>query len=112
MRVRWVILVAAALMLPPLQAQVSKVQREAADWPMCNRDLAATRYSPLTQITTRNVSRLTRAWSYKIGKNRTTGITGGSELTPIVVAIVAAGASAIDDPEPAGSESLVVFALP
>src|SRR2546422_6087313 len=85
MRVRWVILVAAALMLPALQAQVSKVQREAAEWPMYNRDLAATRFSPLTQITTRNVARLTRAWTYKIGKVRAEGITGGSELTPIVV---------------------------
>jgi len=28
------------------------------------------------------------------------------------VAVVAAGASALDDPEPAGKEALVVFALP
>ena len=37
----------------------------AADWPTYNRDLAGTRYSPLTQITPRNVSSLREAWSYK-----------------------------------------------
>ena len=29
---------------------------QGADWPMFNRDLAGTRYSPLAQITTRNVA--------------------------------------------------------
>ena len=76
----------AALVLPMLQAQVGTPQKNpAAEWPMYNRDLAATRFSPLTQINTRNVARLTRAWTYKIGKVRAEGITGGSELTPIVV---------------------------
>jgi glucose dehydrogenase len=32
--------------------------QKAADWPMFNRDLAGTRYSPLTQINTGNVSKL------------------------------------------------------
>jgi len=53
---------------------------------MYNRDLAGTRHSPLTQINTNNVARLTRAWSYKIGQDRTAGsLSGGSEFTPIVV---------------------------
>lgn len=85
---RWIItfVAGAALVLPMLQAQVGIPQKNpAAEWPMYNRDLAATRFSPLTQITTRNVARLTRAWTYKIGKVRAEGITGGSELTPIVV---------------------------
>jgi glucose dehydrogenase len=68
-----------------VQAQVRAPQNEAADWPMYNRDLAGSRFSPLNQINTRNVARLARAWSYKIGKVTATGITGGSELTPIVV---------------------------
>src|SRR6187401_2051954 len=38
----------------------------ASDWPTYNRDLAGTRYSPLTQINTTNVSTLTRAWSYRL----------------------------------------------
>ena len=36
------------------------------DWPTYNRDLAGTRYSPLTQINTTNVSTLTQAWSYRL----------------------------------------------
>ena len=53
---------------------------------MVNRDLASTRYSPLSQINRRNVARLTRAWSYHLGFESTAaGITGGSEFTPIVV---------------------------
>ena len=57
---------------------------------MYNHDLAGTRYSPLTQITTKNVANLKQAWSYKLrspsdaGK-RLTGIGGFSEATPIVV---------------------------
>ncbi len=85
---RWIFLIAAitASVLPVVEAQVGTSQKNAAaDWPMYNRDLAATRFSPLTQINTRNVSRLTRAWTYKTGKVRAEGITGGSELTPIVV---------------------------
>src|SRR6202158_5028958 len=62
-------------------------QNSAGDWPMFNRDLAATRYSPLTQINTKNVGKLTRAWSYKLNRHPSSGsITGGSEFTPIVVA--------------------------
>ena len=37
-----------------------------ADWPTYNRDLAGTRYSPLTQINTTNVATLTQAWSYRL----------------------------------------------
>jgi quinoprotein glucose dehydrogenase len=38
----------------------------AGDWPTYNRDLAGTRYSPLTQINTKNVSTLAPAWSYRL----------------------------------------------
>jgi glucose dehydrogenase len=92
MRTRWIVLliavlaIPAAMMLSTLQAQVGTPQtNSAADWPMYNRDLAGTRFSPLTQITTRNVSRLAPAWTYKVGKNASTGISGGTEYTPIVV---------------------------
>ncbi len=36
------------------------------DWPMYTRDLAGTRYSPLKQINTSNVSKLNQAWTYKL----------------------------------------------
>ena len=88
MRARFLIcvLAVAALVLPVLQAQVQNASRNpAAEWPMYNRDHAGTRFSPLTQINTRNVGRLTQAWSFKMGKVRAEGITGGTEYTPIVV---------------------------
>src|SRR5690349_12840571 len=62
------------------------VATRAGDWPSYNRDLAGTRYSPLTQITGINVADLRQAWVYRLGRNTTTGsLWGGSELTPLVV---------------------------
>ena len=46
------------------------------DWPNYNRDLAATRFSPLKQITPANVARLTKVWS-------TTG--AGNQVVPLVI---------------------------
>jgi glucose dehydrogenase len=48
-----------------------------ADWPAINRDAAATRYSPLTEIHTGNVGGLAEAWTYELG--------GNSTAVPIVV---------------------------
>lgn len=64
--------------------------QKAADWPMFNRDLAGTRYSPLTQINTSNVAKLTKAWTYEFNREGKV-ISGDSpselyqEITPIVV---------------------------
>jgi glucose dehydrogenase len=41
------------------------------DWRTINRDPAATRFSPLTQINRDNVSDLTEAWTYSLGGNTT-----------------------------------------
>ena len=41
------------------------------DWPNLNRDLAATRFSPLTQINTSNVASLKQAWTYRLGGGAT-----------------------------------------
>ena len=67
-------------LLPALYAQ-------NGDWPMYNRDPAGTRYSPLTQINTKNAAKLTQAWSYplKSGAPGRGGSGSGSEVTPIVV---------------------------
>jgi quinoprotein glucose dehydrogenase len=84
-RIRSVFLVLLAL-LSVLHAQTPQNSLGAADWPMYNRDLLGTRHSPLTEITPANVSRLRQVWSFKVGRDRTSGgITGGSEFTPIVV---------------------------
>ena len=50
-----IVMVSASVLAPVAQ----EPQRSAdADWPMYNRDLAGTRYSPLAQINTRTVSAL------------------------------------------------------
>jgi len=36
------------------------------DWPTYGHDSGSTRYSPLKQITTKNVSKLAPAWTYHI----------------------------------------------
>jgi quinoprotein glucose dehydrogenase len=60
------------------------------DWPMFLHDLAGTRYSPLTQIDTSNVSTLKQAWLYRFNRPGKK-IVGNSpselyqEVTPIVV---------------------------
>jgi glucose dehydrogenase len=55
---------AVAALLPAFaQAPKSK----SGDWPMYTRDFAGTRYSPLSQISTTNVSNLKLAWSYRLG---------------------------------------------
>lgn len=58
-----------------------------ADWPMYNRDLAGTRFSPLTQINPKNVATLTKAWAYRLQNDPAAGGPQGptSEATPIVV---------------------------
>ena len=77
----WILLALA----PTLLAQNAK--RPGADWPMFNRDLAGTRYSPLTQITTRSVATLKQAWLYPLqpANFRFATASGMSELTPVVV---------------------------
>ncbi len=62
-------------------------QGPSSDWPMYNRDPAGTRYSPLTQINTKNASKLHLAWTYQLRSAGTgRGARGsGSEATPIVV---------------------------
>ncbi len=58
----------------------------ASDWPTYNRDLAATRYSPLTEINPANVSTLKQAWSYKLRPDADSPNSGTmNEVTPIVV---------------------------
>ena len=64
MRVRYAVLLTAATLLP-LVAQTPK-SNPAADWPMYNRDLGGTRYSPLTQINATNISNVKLAWSYRL----------------------------------------------
>jgi glucose dehydrogenase len=52
------------LCTPSSKAQLPKDKDNGADWPTYTRDLAGTRYSPLTQINRSNVAKLVPAWTY------------------------------------------------
>src|SRR6478736_5687641 len=100
-RLKWIIVGICCAALPALLlSQTAQSTKAAADWPMYNRDLASTRYSPLNQINTTNVTKLTQAWTFKPaapaaandgkggGKGGAKGGGGGGlsgEVTPIVV---------------------------
>src|SRR4026208_1673363 len=67
MRWRYAILFSGILALGVASVAQQNAKRSPdSDWPTYNRDLAGTRYSPLTQINTKNVSTLTQAWSYRL----------------------------------------------
>ncbi len=88
MRARALVVAAAAALLPMLllHAQADRTAGANGDWPTYNRDLAGTRYSPLARINTGNVARLVPAWSYRLDRTSAAlSLTGGSELTPLVV---------------------------
>ena len=55
-----------ATILPVAYAEAGQAKLNADDWPHYTRDLAGTRYSPLRQINTRNVSKLAPAWSFRL----------------------------------------------
>jgi quinoprotein glucose dehydrogenase len=71
------IVVTAAVTMRTGLAQDKRDQVAPGDWPNLNRDLAATRYSPLTQINASNVTSLKEAWTFKMG--------GGASSVPLVV---------------------------
>ena len=59
--------------------------RGATDWPATNYDQSANRYSPLTQITAKNVATLERVWSFHIKPADFTGRMREDEAIPIVI---------------------------
>jgi len=61
-----------------VSAQKTNGRSPDADWPMFNRDLAGTRFSPLTQINTTNVTKLTQSWTYKLRPQDGKALTGQS----------------------------------
>src|SRR5512147_831116 len=73
-------LLAAAVLAPALTAQST-----SGEWSAYGHDAAGTRYSPLTQITRDNVSRLTVAWTYRTGDTAHTRQTVKFEATPLMV---------------------------
>jgi quinoprotein glucose dehydrogenase len=63
---------------------------QADDWGAYGRDLAGTRFSPLTQVTAANVAGLKPAWTFHTGDISTGQVKGGGprsgfETTPLVI---------------------------
>jgi len=68
-------------------AAVSSAQRKpgATDWPSTNYDETANRYSPLDQITEKNVATLQQVWSFHLKPSGYTGRPREDEAIPIVI---------------------------
>src|SRR5215831_16201552 len=56
----------------------------AGDWPLINRNLAANRYSPLTEINAGNAAKLASSWTFQLGGNSTAVpiVAGGIMFVP------------------------------
>jgi len=54
------------------------------DWPIYRHDLAGTGYSPLTQIDTGNVAKLSRVWSYSLQSDAPAAAARGGRVAPVV----------------------------
>jgi glucose dehydrogenase len=85
------VLAASLFSVVHLQTTVLPQSRRSsgADWPTFNRDLGGTRYSPLKQITPKNVANLKLAWRFPLRPDTSGPAAGGlgpySQATPIVV---------------------------
>jgi glucose dehydrogenase len=90
MKVGHVTLLSLSAFLLVRAAAAQSAKTPPGDWPMFNRDLAGTRYSPLTQINTTNVTKLERVWSFRFRTDEERKILRAnlgafSEVTPIVI---------------------------
>jgi quinoprotein glucose dehydrogenase len=83
MKARVAFMAGAALLASAAYAQTAQTTTESGDWPRYTRDLAGTRYSPLTQINTTNVGKLAPAWSFRVRPQGGGSIV--SSATPIMV---------------------------
>ena len=82
-------LLAMVLYVQPGIPQQRGTRFVLGDWPSYNRDSAGTRFSPLTQINTKNVGNLTLAWKMLLRPDRNgppaSALGPYSQATPIVV---------------------------
>src|SRR5262249_10777926 len=62
----------------PKHDDLVAAEGRSRDWPMPEHDYSGTRYSPLSQITSANVSRLRAVCLYQVGEN------GSFQTAPIV----------------------------
>jgi hypothetical protein len=83
--------VAALLAFAAPVAVLAQDAVPAGDWPTINRDLAATRYSPLDEINKSNVGKLALKWSYAMKGFNTAAplVVNGTMYFPVANRIVA-----------------------
>jgi PQQ-dependent dehydrogenase (methanol/ethanol family) len=74
-----VLLLASCGIAGPVGAQARPSAPPAGEWPAPGRDLSGTRFSPLSEISTRSIGGLKLLWSYGTGSLR------GHEGNPLVV---------------------------
>ncbi len=99
MRLHYAVIFAAATIVPlAAQTQSTRKPNPDADWPMYNRDVSGTRYSPLTEINTKNVTNLKPAWSVRLAAPAAPGGRGGGRGAAPVPA-----AEECDAPAPGGA---------
>lgn len=88
------VFVLIGITLPTVNGQKGKRnQTTQGDWPVYGRDSGGQRYSPLTQINTKNVTQLQRAWTYHMRGDAAASATQSSrrsrprssQATPIVI---------------------------
>ena len=72
-----IVLICALSALPIVYGQT--------DWPAYGGDLANTRYSPLDQINTQNITKLTQAWLYDTRPQGSAKTNRTTQATPLVV---------------------------
>jgi len=77
----------ACAILAATSATVSRAAgaQGATDWPSTNYDQTANRYSPLTQLSSRNVGGLQQAWSIHLKPAGWTGPMREDQAIPIVI---------------------------
>ena len=78
MQQKWISLLAGIAILP-FAFTTRRRQNAAKDWPLYRGDLEGMGYSPLKQINTHNVDKLTQSWTQQLTTH------GSLEATPIAV---------------------------
>src|SRR6478736_3054132 len=74
------------LLAASLPLAVSQAAPSAKDWPAYGHDASGGRFSPLTQITPDNVSKLEVAWTYHMNPTpQSSGTRPNSTTTPLMV---------------------------
>src|SRR5947208_6039104 len=87
---RWLVALAAIAPLAPVAPLTASAQSadRRVEWPAYGGDLAATKYSSLTDINRDNVAKLAKAWEWATGETpnaATRARPGNFQATPLMI---------------------------